>query len=416
MIKELFFACFFESWIFDPNCLFCKGYSLCMMADFQNRLISRIFGVFSSGLLQKTTLTWLKNLLSHVFLNVNFWPKLTDHLMAKGYSPNMIKESFVMMLIFANFQNRLISRRFGVFSIVFLHRTSLTWLKNRFLHVFFLILIFDPNWLFCKGYSPCMMADFQNRLISRSIWCFLNRFFAQNNSNMIKESFFCMFFWIWIFDPNWLFCKGYSLCMMADFQNRLISRIFGVFSSGLLQKTTLTWLKNLLSHVFLNVNFWAKLTILQRLQPLHDGHFQNRLISQIFGVFSIGFLHRTSLTLNRFFNVFLNLNFWPKLTILQRLSLASDFQDRFHLHRTFCVFSIFLHRTSLWLKNRFLHVFWILIFDPNWLFCKGYSLCMMADFQNRLISRIFGVLSSGSFAENNSNMIKESFVACFLEC
>ena len=31
---------------------------------------------------------------------------------------------------------------------------------------------------------------------------------------------------------------GYSLCMMGDFQNALISRIFGVFSSGFLHKTT----------------------------------------------------------------------------------------------------------------------------------------------------------------------------------
>ena len=31
---------------------------------------------------------------------------------------------------------------------------------------------------------------------------------------------------------------GYSLCMMADFQDALISRIFGVFSSGFLHKTT----------------------------------------------------------------------------------------------------------------------------------------------------------------------------------
>ena len=31
---------------------------------------------------------------------------------------------------------------------------------------------------------------------------------------------------------------GYSLCMMADFQNALISRIFAVFSSGFLQRTT----------------------------------------------------------------------------------------------------------------------------------------------------------------------------------
>ena len=31
---------------------------------------------------------------------------------------------------------------------------------------------------------------------------------------------------------------GYSLCMMADFQNALISRVFGVFSSGVLHRTT----------------------------------------------------------------------------------------------------------------------------------------------------------------------------------
>ena len=32
---------------------------------------------------------------------------------------------------------------------------------------------------------------------------------------------------------------GYSLCMMADFQNALISRIFGIFVSGFLHRTTL---------------------------------------------------------------------------------------------------------------------------------------------------------------------------------
>ena len=31
---------------------------------------------------------------------------------------------------------------------------------------------------------------------------------------------------------------GYSLCMMADFENALISRIFGVFRNGFLQRTT----------------------------------------------------------------------------------------------------------------------------------------------------------------------------------
>ena len=33
---------------------------------------------------------------------------------------------------------------------------------------------------------------------------------------------------------------GYRLCMMADFQNGVISRTFGVFSSGFLHKTTLS--------------------------------------------------------------------------------------------------------------------------------------------------------------------------------
>ena len=47
--------------------------------------------------------------------------------------------------------------------------------------------------------------------------------------------------------------------------------------------------------------------------------------------------------------------------------------------------------------------FWILILDPKWGFCMGYSLCMMADFQNGLISRIFGVFLSGFFHEKSVN-------------
>ena len=44
------------------------------------------------------------------------------------------------------------------------------------------ISIFDPEEGFCKGYSLCMMADFQNGLISGIFTAFLERFFAQNNS------------------------------------------------------------------------------------------------------------------------------------------------------------------------------------------------------------------------------------------
>ena len=131
-----------------------------------------------------------------------------------------------------------------------------------------------------------------------------------------------MFFWILIFDPNSPFCQGYRLCTMADFQNRLISGIFGVFSSGFLHRTTLMWLKNRFSHVFLNFNFWPKLiSFCKGYRVCTMADFQNRLISRIFGVFSSGFLHRTTLMWlkNRFSHVFLNFNFWPKLTILPRL-------------------------------------------------------------------------------------------------
>ena len=46
--------------------------------------------------------------------------------------------------------------------------------------------------------------------------------------------------------------------------------------------------------------------------------------------------------------------------------------------------------------------FGILVFDPKCGFCMGYSLCMMAGFQNGLISQIFGVFWSGFFAQKNS--------------
>ena len=52
---------------------------------------------------------------------------------------------------------------------------------------------------------------------------------------MICRMDFDMFFGILIFDAK----SGYSLSMMADFQNALISRIFGIFSSGFLHRTTL---------------------------------------------------------------------------------------------------------------------------------------------------------------------------------
>ena len=80
---------------------------------------------------------------------------------------------------------------------------------------------------------------------------------------------FRMFVAFLIFDPNGPFGTVYSLCKMADFQNSLISRIFGISSSLFLHKTTLMFLQNGFSHVYDIFNFSPNLTILQRLQALH---------------------------------------------------------------------------------------------------------------------------------------------------
>ena len=55
---------------------------------------------------------------------------------------------------------------------------------------------------------------------------------------MICRIDFDMFFGILIFDPKSRFCMGYSLCMIIDFQNSLISPIFCVFSGGFLRRIT----------------------------------------------------------------------------------------------------------------------------------------------------------------------------------
>ena len=55
---------------------------------------------------------------------------------------------------------------------------------------------------------------------------------------MIWRIDFDMFFGILIFERKGGFCVGYRLCMMADFQNALFSQIFRVFSSGFLHRTT----------------------------------------------------------------------------------------------------------------------------------------------------------------------------------
>ena len=56
MICKMDFDMFFEILNFQPKSGFCKGNSLCMMAHFENGLISGIFRLFSSIFLHRTTL------------------------------------------------------------------------------------------------------------------------------------------------------------------------------------------------------------------------------------------------------------------------------------------------------------------------------------------------------------------------
>ena len=174
---------------------------------------------------------------------------------------------------------------------------------------------------------------------------FFEAVFCLEQLEMICNMDFDKFFGILIFDPKRWFCEGYSLCVMGDFQNGLISRKFSVFWSGFLHRTTRNDLKNGFWQVFRNINFWPKVTILQRLSLCMMGDIQ-----------MVSFLEY--------------LVFFEVVFCLEQLEMICrmDF-DKF---------------------------FEILIFDPKWGFCKGYSLCMMGDFQNDLISQIFSVFLSAS--------------------
>ena len=59
---------------------------------------------------------------------------------------------------------------------------------------------------------------------------------------MICKMDFDMFFGILNFDPKGGFCMGYSLFILADCQNGLISLICGAFWSGFLHRTFLSYL------------------------------------------------------------------------------------------------------------------------------------------------------------------------------
>ena len=102
------------------------------MADFKNRLISRIFGVFCSGFFHRTTLVFLYNRFAHAFGHFLFLTQ-TEHL-AKAIA--FARWPIFKILSFLEY--------LGVFAAVFC--TEQLWCAYRYVFRTFLdILIFDPN-------------------------------------------------------------------------------------------------------------------------------------------------------------------------------------------------------------------------------------------------------------------------------
>ena len=108
--------------------------------------------------------------------------------------------------------------------------------RNVF-RLFLAYLIFNPNYPFCMGYSLCI-ADIFGHFAKCShfsnISCFLEPFFCIEQLECVCRNVFRMFLAYLIFNPNCPFCMGYSLRTVAifgHFQNALIFRILAVFWS-----------------------------------------------------------------------------------------------------------------------------------------------------------------------------------------
>ena len=77
-------------------------------------------------------------------------------------------------------------------------------------------------------------GHFQEPVIFQILGIFWSSFFAQNISSVILEWFFSCFCEFLIFDPGPPFCKGYRVCMVANFglfPKPVIFRILAIFEA-----------------------------------------------------------------------------------------------------------------------------------------------------------------------------------------
>ena len=117
------------------------------------------------------------------------------------------------------------------------------------------------------AYWP-FLAIFKISLIFRILAVFFRAIFCIEQLQCVVETFLACFLAFLIFDPKWRFCKGYSFWLVAsfgNFQNSLMCWILGVFWSCFLHRTTAMCCRNVFSMLFCIFNFWPKVTILQRL-------------------------------------------------------------------------------------------------------------------------------------------------------
>ena len=87
------------------------------------------------------------------------------------------------------------------------------------------------------GYRLCLMADFQI-LLFLEYFVFLGRFFAHNNSKLFVEWILTCFFEFEFLSQSEDFAWAIAFAGWPIFKNALISRIFGVFWSVFLHRTT----------------------------------------------------------------------------------------------------------------------------------------------------------------------------------
>ena len=110
--------------------------------------------------------------------------------------------------------------------------------------MFFGILILDPNRQFCMGYRQTVIEKDHLGDWSPEKDC------CSQDSNHPDDLFQSRYV-----TPGFKPFSYLAIGKMADFQNGLISGIFGVSLSGFLHRTTLMCMKNRFLHVFWNFNF-----------------------------------------------------------------------------------------------------------------------------------------------------------------